>query len=389
MLFPAAMRRLSKVRTRRIRRLVPRLLLAAASLLAVLALCELGVRVFTAGRYGRRPPVFGPDPQTVFATTPGIDDVFHGSDYSTAIRTDAFGCRLGELGEVPADVEAVLLSGDSYTFGWGVSTADTGASRFDRLLWDGSGKTTRAINLGVGGFGTLQSALRLAAYLRRHPDLKLRALVFTHCHNDVTDNTDPERLGVLSGTMATFALPVRNPSRSQLWNLLRRTYLDLRQHRNRDLDASFGFGVRRLQTASPEEFEIAGVTVHRRELVPASTAERVTHRRRSFTDLQRRLLAASIELLHRAVRDRGIRVYHTFIRTVPEYYLRAVSALIAAAPAYGNEIVNLGRVPVQDDFHGEIVNRHSGAHFTPEFNRVWAERMYQILRDGDPNLHLR
>ena len=42
------------------------------------------------------------------------------------------------------------------------------------------------VNLGVGGYGTLQSARRLAQYLREHPDAVVRSVIFIHSQNDIT-----------------------------------------------------------------------------------------------------------------------------------------------------------------------------------------------------------
>jgi hypothetical protein len=34
-----------------------------------------------------------------------------------------------------------------------------------------------------------------------------------------------------------------------------------------------------------------------------------------------------------------------------------------------------------DQYGGKVLNDHSGGHYTPEFNRSWAEKLMGLLRD--------
>lgn len=103
--------------------------------------------------------------------------VIYGPDYSSTVRTDAEGHRLGSLGEVEYDKKLIVLCGDSFTFGWGVSTEETFASYLDEIVHRVSGGTHRVVNLGVGGYGTFQYYFRLKYLLANHPNAQIAAVI--------------------------------------------------------------------------------------------------------------------------------------------------------------------------------------------------------------------
>src|SRR5512132_1553295 len=105
--------------------------LVVAALVVAFVVGEVAVRLIYGAKYRPR-PVFGVgDTRLGWKPGPKLDDTFYGPDYSVHIRTDADGYRLGSLGEIDYSKELVVLLGDSYGFGWGLSTDDTFASRLD------------------------------------------------------------------------------------------------------------------------------------------------------------------------------------------------------------------------------------------------------------------
>jgi hypothetical protein len=74
---------------------------------------------------------------------------------------------------VPAHTlgEQIAFAGDSFVFGNEVDADET----FVELV--GRAVDTKTVNLGVGGYRLSQSALMLARYLERHPDVGLGVLV--------------------------------------------------------------------------------------------------------------------------------------------------------------------------------------------------------------------
>ena len=162
--------------------------LVLASILVAAVLGEIAVRVVYGPKFRPR-AVFGVgDAHLGWKPAPGLDDTFYGPDYSIHIRTDADGYRLGELGEADYSRGLIVLLGDSYAFGWGLSTGDTFASRLDALMSSESGGSLRVVNLGVGGYGDLQSADRFEEFLHTHPQASVRAVIDQHCMNNGVDN---------------------------------------------------------------------------------------------------------------------------------------------------------------------------------------------------------
>jgi hypothetical protein len=106
------------------------------------------------------------------------------------------------------------MVGDSYTFGWGVNDDETFASQLDDLLKKES--DVREVNLGVGGYGTLASAIRLDRWLSANEN-PVRAIVVIHSSNDPADNV--ANLLHRSGLVVPEIAPAFRPlSRSPLVN---------------------------------------------------------------------------------------------------------------------------------------------------------------------------
>src|SRR6185503_7609103 len=105
-------------------------------------------------RFAPRTDFEVPDVDTVWANAPNLNGRYYGPDFSMEIATDSAGNRLSSLGPPQSDDRLVVLVGDSYTFGWGVSTDETFAADLDHRLV-ALNRHYRVVNLGVPGFGTL------------------------------------------------------------------------------------------------------------------------------------------------------------------------------------------------------------------------------------------
>jgi hypothetical protein len=361
--------------------------LVLASLLIAFVAGEVAVRLIYGSKYRPR-PVFGVgDVRLGWKPSPHLDDRFYGSDFSMHIRTDADGYRLGKLGPVDYSKQLVVLLGDSYAFGWGLSTDDTFASHLDALIDLETGGTMRVVNLGVGGYGVLQSVDRLEEFFRVHPDARVQAVLVQHCVNDASDNF--RSLGYHLGKWEVE--PVERPrSPSHLLNLVayarmlsdgRHATQTVAQARDAD-GADILWSVQRKGAVVnlPPRSTVGGEEV----LIDASAlrdnleVENAT----GLTQPQRAITSGALNLLHETCAKRGIRVVHTFIATTPGWYVDEVSVLaMTSAEASGCRAMVTGTVPTEGGSGDSIRNAHSGGHFNAAFSRYWAQRMAYVLTD--------
>jgi len=109
---------------------------------------------------------------------------YAGTDFVMDVQTNSLGFRDEEPAPATEDTTTILLLGDSFVFGYGVNVED----RFDthlRTRLDGGDGSLRIINLGMGGWGTLQET----RHARDHFDLfQPDIVVLTFCGNDPLDD---------------------------------------------------------------------------------------------------------------------------------------------------------------------------------------------------------
>lgn len=384
----------SRARQRR-RRILAVAGLALASVLFAAVLGEAVVRI----RYGpkfRPRAVFGVgDTHLGWKPSSNLDDTFYGPDYSIHIRTDRDGYRLGKLGEVDYTKHLIVLLGDSYAFGWGLSTDDTFASQLDALLSEESGGGTRLVNLGVGGYGILQSADRLGAFLHAHPQARVPFVIQQHCMNDAVDNL--RSLGYHLGMWEVQ--PVERPrSRSHLLNMV--TYArSFRRGANTPAmkeasdpdgaDMLWSYQRKGARVEMPSRVEVGGQKIY---IDPKTFGESLKgetpSRKDALSSTQRDLMTGSLNELHGLCVRRGITVVHTFIASTPVWYVDEVSALASAsAAATGCRVIMTGMVPSEDASARSIRNENSAGHFNAEFSRFWAQRMAQLLGENGAVAH--
>ncbi len=350
---------------------------------------EAVVRIRYGDKFGPRPGFYVAERRLGWKPAPNLDDVYYGPDYEIAIRTDADGYRLGVLGAVDYSKELVILCGDSYTFGWGVSTDQTFASNIDRLLHEQSKGRVRAVNLGVGGYGTFQSCVRLEDFFRIHEDAKPRLVVLQHSVNDATDNI--RNIGYYFGYWKTETVADER-SRVHLVNLIR--YLRAAR-KNADAgpapkasepylqDLLWGFR-RTEELGYPDKLTFGARTLRfspdmlRSEFSTESLAQR-----KKLSDAQRVLMLEALNCLHRVALAHDATVVHMFIATTPDWYIRDVTDIVrASADSTHCAVAITGAIPQPKEFAGSITNTHSGGHFNGDFNRFWAETLVDWLSEN-------
>ena len=364
----------------------------AALLASTIVLCavtaEVTVRLLYGQRFGPRPRFYEADDRLGWKPAPRLHHDFYGSDFSMKIRTDADGYRLGELGDVDYTKDLVILCGDSYSFGWGVSTEESFASHLDKSLNDASDGRVRVVNLGVGGYGILQSCDRLDDFFRRHAGAHVRLVLLQHSVNDATDNY--HAIGYHLGLWKTENVDSKR-SWFHLVNLCRYLLLtrvgadapatdenagdpyaqDLLWSYRRTGDVvwypkrvTIGMRTLTFDTATLKSDFSPDSLLQRKELVP----------------IQRDLMFESLNCIHAAAKSQGAVVVHTFIATTPEWYVHEVADLARQSAEFVQCPVTITTaMPALSEFAGPTNNAHSGRHFNPAFNEFWAARMAEYL----------
>ena len=161
-----------------------RLGLSLASVVAVLALAELGLRL----RHALAPV---PGLKTLHELTPGEPQLFGLAPGARSVLGDeGYAYEVNEYGmrdrvyprERTSGRARVAAVGDSVTFGIGVRAEDTWPSRLEAELADG----TEVLNFGVGGYNAYNElGLLESRVLDWRPDLVL----VQFCINDLNDPT--------------------------------------------------------------------------------------------------------------------------------------------------------------------------------------------------------
>lgn len=351
---------------------------------------EMLVRVTNGTRYAERPTFYPADGDLGWSPAPGLDHVYYGGDYSITVATDSEGHRLGRLGDVPDDAERVILLGDSYTFGWGVSTNDTYASQLDELLASGSETTVmRAVNLGVGGYGTVQSSMRLERYLGNHPAAPLAAIVLLHSHNDPSDNVT---FATVQAGLREFIESPRNRG-LHLHNLLRLlgsavgaesgTTPNTLPGGHRDFLWTVGASLTAKGRSVMENTENDEPPVGSDdELLWPGQEVLPTYERETLTRLQLELLRTSIERISEIGIQRDVPVLHATIHSAPDWYVEPIRELVQRTAAGDPRVTWCGRLPADEEYAGPVSNEHSGSHFTPQLNRYYAQKIATWVGQG-------
>ena len=171
----------ARVRTRRLQRLG---LVGLGALFAFLCL-EVVLRVWDAVPEANNPlgGFHDSDPYLGWRGRPHARLRYHRPDFDTLVQLDADGWRQPDP-PPPADAaRRVLVLGDSFTWGWGVSQGEVFTDRLQAQL----APAVAIDNRGISGFGTAQEYLVLQRALAA---TRYDTVVLMFFLNDVVDNTD-------------------------------------------------------------------------------------------------------------------------------------------------------------------------------------------------------
>ncbi len=161
-----------------------RIALAVGGVLVALALVEVLLRLS-----GGIPEAANPlhsfhtsDPILGWRGKPEVKKRFRRPDFDALVVHDADGWRLPDPAPPADPVRRVLVLGDSFTWGWGVSQGELFTDHLQRAL-----PNAAVINRGVNAYGTGQQYLVLQRELAvHHYDMVVLMFFF----NDVGDNED-------------------------------------------------------------------------------------------------------------------------------------------------------------------------------------------------------
>lgn len=186
---------------------------------AALGATEIGLRVGGAGD-DRAPDATGDGRISVLRFSDDetliyeLEPLARARAWDTDVAVNSAGFRDREFEPARREgVARIVALGDSITFGNGIPLADTWPKRLERLLLD-AGRPTEVLNLGVGGYDTLQEAVMLERIgLRYAPD----EVVVCFCMNDVGQFS-------ISAIHLERLARAGNPLQGlRLWRLLTRT----------------------------------------------------------------------------------------------------------------------------------------------------------------------
>lgn len=357
---------------------------------------EISLRHACGDKYGKRPCFYVADPVLGWKPASNLDHTFYGRDFKIQVRTDEDGHRLGALGKVDFSKQLILLSGNSHVFGWGVSTKETMSSRLDEYVATASSENTRAVNMGVGSYGTLQYFHCLERFLAKHEDARVVAVLVFHGSTDGTDN-----LNSIGFHMNMWKARDREPKPRCPLHLTNFVTCVLQMIRGRTDDPKtaeqrvgdihpylhdilFGYEFE-LPRKVPSQVMMNNTVVSFHGLSEEDYSSEITSQRQSYTRIQRDLILQGVNAIHLLLADRRTKIFHVLVPTTPDWAVKEFSALFArVVPSGDNEIVVMGRYPDDlKDFENDVFNKHSGQHFSPEFNSYWANKLVAIFREYD------
>jgi lysophospholipase L1-like esterase len=184
----------------RVHALVVGLGLVTASLAVTAGVLELAVRWVSPQDLHRDEGLWAPDPDRAFRLAPGFRGTEVSHEFRVPIAINSRGLRDREMAPAkPPGTVRILVVGDSFTYGSGVTGEETYPKRLERLLAERVGVRVEVINAGVSGYGTVHEA----AFLRAEgwgyePDVLVLQMF---PQNDLDDNLEPFGREVVEGTL--------------------------------------------------------------------------------------------------------------------------------------------------------------------------------------------
>lgn len=130
--------------------------------------------------------MYVPDETAGFRLSPNFKGRIEYGAAVTEFTTNSLGLRDDEIGPKTPERERILILGDSFVWGWGVSQGEEWVSELERLLDEerGSG-SVECINGGVNAYGT---EAQLALLERLGPEISPDLVLVAFFTNDFTDN---------------------------------------------------------------------------------------------------------------------------------------------------------------------------------------------------------
>ncbi|MGH7301298.1 MAG: SGNH/GDSL hydrolase family protein, partial [Candidatus Rokuibacteriota bacterium] len=192
------------MRGRRLEAVVAGLGLVAASLAVTGGGLEVAVRWLSPQELHRDEGLWVSDPERAFRLAPGFRGAEVSHEFRVPIVINARGLR--DRGIAPTrspGTVRILVVGDSFTYGSGVTAEETYPKRLEWLFAERPGPRVEVINAGVPGYGTFHEAAFLRAEgWRYEPDLLVLQMF---PDNDLDDNLEPLARGVVDGELRARA----------------------------------------------------------------------------------------------------------------------------------------------------------------------------------------
>ncbi|NQT94536.1 MAG: hypothetical protein HQ559_17405 [Lentisphaerae bacterium] len=193
-----------------------RLLVALGAVAVTVVLVELLLRLFyypepTLPPYHFRPP----DPVLGWRLQENSEYIYQTWEFRVTVDYNSHGWRDAERSYSPAgDTFRILVLGDSYMEAYSVDREDSFHSQLEKIATS-SGYDVEVLNLGVGGYGTLQEYLAFVTEgVKYRPDLVLLGFYFG---NDLAENCS--ELALQNEPWRAWNRPYLVSDRSEAWRV--------------------------------------------------------------------------------------------------------------------------------------------------------------------------
>jgi len=193
------------------------ILLLAVSLLVTTLLAEIILRHVNPVDAGKSGDFRIPHPVLGWVLEPGASYLNPMQETTVPVTYNSMGWRDFEhTVENPDNVTRILVLGDSYMEAYSVHIEDALPSRLRQLALEND-KVIEVINLGVGGYGTLQEYLAFQHHGKQYrPDIVLLGFYLS---NDVRNNSYALESLMTPKEMKTNSRPFLDPDRETEWKL--------------------------------------------------------------------------------------------------------------------------------------------------------------------------
>jgi hypothetical protein len=183
-----------------------------ASLLLSLTVMELILRGFLPEDMSNTWALRVPHPEFGWSLQVGVGYHYRMTEDLVHVKHNSKGFHDGEHSyENPTGIPRIIVLGDSFMEAFSVKSGETFYSQLARRLQE-AGRPVEVINLGVGGYGTLQEYLVYMAEGRRYrPDVVLLGFYFG---NDLRNNNLELETIVTGGSMKVMSRPFLDASRT-------------------------------------------------------------------------------------------------------------------------------------------------------------------------------